>query len=154
MNLRIGDVNVRGLSRASWEACHDLLNPRFDYLFIAETWFANHHIYSRDRRLIASTNPTAKNLQGRQRGGIYLLGSHHARSKVEKVDVTEHSFTFYQGKRSFSGMYFPPTTLDSTTLASASDQVQVVPAPALELLVPDLGPRCNRPGVENKWWGL
>lgn len=118
MNLRIGDVNVRGLSRASWEACHDLLNPRFDYLFIAETWFANHHIYSRDRRLIASTNPTAKNLQGRQRGGIHLLGSHHARSKVEKVDVTEHSLTFYQGKRSFSGVYFPPTTLDSTTLAS------------------------------------
>jgi hypothetical protein len=124
MNLRIGYVNVRGLSRASWEACHDLLSQRFNYLFIAETWFVNHHIYSRDRRFIASTNPTAKNLQGRQRGGIYLLGSHHARSKVEKVDITEHSLTFYRGKHSFSGVYFPPTTLDSVTLASLLDSLK------------------------------
>jgi retron-type reverse transcriptase len=124
MNLRIGYVNVRGLSRASWEACNLLLSHRLDYLFVAETWFVNHQIYSRDRRFIASTNLTAKNLQGRQRGGIYLLGSHHARSKVDRVDVTEHSITFRRGKHSFSGVYFPPTTMDINTLTMLLDSLR------------------------------
>jgi hypothetical protein len=118
MNLRIGYVNVRGLSKPSWEACNVLLNHHFDYLFIAETWFINHDTYSRDRRFIASTQPTVKNLQGRQRGGIYLLGSHHARSRIERVETTEHSITFYRDKHSFSGVYFPPATLDIHDLTS------------------------------------
>src|ERR1700712_6099935 len=109
--MRIGYVNVRGLSRDSWEACPRLLEQSFDCLFIGETWFINHRIYARDRRLIASTSPPVKNLQGRSRGGIYLLGSYSARSKVDKWVVTEHSITFFRGKRSFTGVYFPPTTL-------------------------------------------
>jgi hypothetical protein len=124
MKLRIGYVNVRGLSRASWEACHQLLDTRFDYLFIAETWFVNHKIYVRDRRFIATTIPAAKNLHGRQRGGIYLLGSYQARSKVQKLKVTEHSITFAYGKHSFTGVYFPPTTLDVTTLTSLLQTLQ------------------------------
>jgi len=124
MSLRIGYVNVRGLSRTSWEACNILLNHHFDYLFVAETWFVNHHLYTRDRRFIASTKPTAKNLQGRQRGGIYLLGSHDARSKAERVDITEHSITFRRGKHSFSAVYFPPTSLDVDNLALLLDSLR------------------------------
>jgi hypothetical protein len=124
MNLRIGYVNVQGLSRPSWEACNVLLNHHFDYLFVAETWFVHHRTYSQDRRFIASTQPTAKNLQGRQRGGIYLLGSHHARSTVERVETTEHSITFYRGKLSVSGVYFPPATLNIHDLASLLGSLQ------------------------------
>jgi hypothetical protein len=124
-SLRIGYVNVRGLSRASWEACHELLNHNFDYLFVAETWFVNHQIYSRDRRLIAFTAPSSKKLQGRQRGGIYLLGSHHARSSVDYITTTEYSITFRRDKRVFTGVYFPPTTLEIDNLARLMDQFKL-----------------------------
>src|SRR5271167_1154776 len=124
MSLRIGYVNVRGLSRPSWEACHVLLNDHFDYLFIAETWFVNHNIYSRDRRFIASTKPAAKNLHRRQRGGIYLLGSHNAQSRVSRVNITEHSITFHQDKLSISRVYFPPTTFDVDHLALLLDSLK------------------------------
>lgn len=125
MSLRIGYMNVRGLSRASWEACHRLLDHRLDYLFVAETWFKDHDTYCQDRRFIASTTPPkTKNLQGRQRGGIYLLGSHQARSRVERVQVTEHSIVFRRGKQSFAGIYFPPTSLKIEDLARILDSLR------------------------------
>jgi len=61
---------------------------------VAETWFVNYHVYSHDRRVIASTPLVLKNVNRRQYKGIYLLGSWEARSKVEKVDVTKYSITF------------------------------------------------------------
>lgn len=118
MSLRIGYVNVRGLSTASWEACHRLLSARFDYLFIAETWFVNHRVYAQDRRFIASTTQGTANLQGRPRGGIYLVGSCQARSEVRRFHVTEHSITFTCGRSTISGVYFPPSTLDLNTLSA------------------------------------
>lgn len=125
MSLRIGYVNVRGLSRASWKACDLLLRHRLDYLFVAETWFLDHkEIYSRDRRLIASTKPAEKNLLGRQRGGMYLLGTHQARSMVGKVEITEHSITFHRGRQTVTGVYFPPTTMDINELASVLTSLQ------------------------------
>jgi hypothetical protein len=124
MNLRVGYANVRGLSPAAWEACHQLLNTHFDYLFLAETWFVNHRLYSRDRRFIAASTPAPKNLHGRPRGGIYLLGSCHARSKVGQVQVTEYSITFSYGKQAVTGVYFPPTTLTSTGITSLLDSLK------------------------------
>ena len=123
MNLRVGYVNVRGLSAASWNACCSLLSQEFDYLFVAETWFVNHRVYSQDRRFIASTTPAARNPQGRPRGGIYLLGTHDARSRVETVTITEHSITFSCNKQSFSGVYFPPTTLSVKELQRYLDSL-------------------------------
>jgi hypothetical protein len=124
MKLRIGYVNVRGLSTASWDACHQLLNTWFDFLFIAETWFVNHHSYSRDRRFIASTMPPPKNLRGRPRGGIYLLGSGHVRSQVAQLSVTEHSITVSHGPYTISAVYCPPTTLDARALISLLNELQ------------------------------
>jgi hypothetical protein len=124
MSLRIGYVNVRGLSAASWRACHRLLDHHFDYLFVAETWFKEHDTYSRHRRFIASTTPPPKNLLGRQRGGIYLLGSHHTRSKVKRVQVTEHSIAFRHGKCSVAGVYCPPRTLVIEDLAHLLDSIK------------------------------
>lgn len=124
MNLRIGYVNVRGLSRTSWRACCTLLTTYFDYLFVAETWFVNHQVYSRDRRFIASTPPAPKSANGRQHGGIYLLGSREARSKVEKVDVTEYSITFVRESQPFTGVYYPPAkTLSMRILAALLNSV-------------------------------
>jgi hypothetical protein len=110
-DLRIGYVNVRGLSKASWQACLSLLNSSVDYLFMAETWFVRHEIYLQDRRFIASTKAAPKNLRGRSKGGVYLLGSHHMRSKISHIETTEFSITFHQGQLACTGVYFPPTTL-------------------------------------------
>lgn len=122
MSLRIGYINVQGFGRHKWKACHALLNQSFDYLFVAETWFVEHAAYALDRRLIACTTRPRRNLNGRSRGGIYLLGSHHARSKVDRCEVTEHSITFFRDKRAYTGVYFPPGTLplDQLTLLLAS----------------------------------
>jgi hypothetical protein len=117
-------VNVQGLTPASWRACHRLLQDHFDYLFVAETWFMEHKTYSQDRRFIAATTPGVKNLHGRQGGGIYLLGSHQARSKVERVQVTGHTITFWRGKCSVAGVYFPPKSLEIEDLAHLVDSVK------------------------------
>jgi hypothetical protein len=109
MSLRIGYVNVRGLSSAKWEACNLLLNARFDFLFVAETWFVNHPIWLRDRRVITSTTSPPKNLKERQQGGIYLLGTLQTRGRVSEVTETQHSITFRVGQHIVSGVYFPPS---------------------------------------------
>ena len=118
MNFRVGYVNVQGLSRASWEACCTLLTTHFDYLFVAETWFVNHDFYRQDRRLIASTTPSSGNTHGRRHNGIYLLGSREARSQVERVSSTDYTITFVRNDQSFSGVYFPPRTLEIDSLTT------------------------------------
>lgn len=124
MTFRVGYVNVRGLSTASWKACCALLNTTVDYLFIAETWFVNHPIYEQDRRLIISTPLPDKALQGRRGGGIYLLGTQAAKSEVESVDVTEYSITFTRQKQMITGVYFPPQTLTIGQLQGRLEDVQ------------------------------
>lgn len=109
--LRVGYVNVRGLSLDSWKACCHLLGTRFDYLFIAETWFIHHAQYTQDRRSITSTTPGPRNPKGRPTGGIYLLGTTQARNDVRQVAITEYSITFLDGECRVSGVYFPPTTM-------------------------------------------
>ena len=116
MSLRVGYVNVRGLTRSKWKACHRLLDSHFDFLFIAETWFIEHKEYVRNRRFITSTIQPPVNLHGRQRGGVYLIGSYEARSKVGQYSATEHTITFSLGKIVITGVYFPPTTLDSAAI--------------------------------------
>lgn len=123
MTFRVGYVNVRGLSPASWKACCFLLNTTFDYLFIAETWFVGHGIYSQDRRFIASTPLPDKALQGRRSGRIYLLGTQAAKSQIEDSVVTEHAITFTRQKQTITGVYFPPQTLTVEQLQAALDRV-------------------------------
>jgi hypothetical protein len=121
--IRIGYVNVQGLSKAAWEACHVLLYNNFDYLFVAETWFVGHALYTRDRRFIATTTPAARNTKGRPHGGIYLLGSQDARSRLDRVEVTEHSITLHRGKLSCTGVYLPPSTLTLANLTSLLNSI-------------------------------
>jgi len=123
MSLRVGYVNVCGLSKESWDACHRLLSTHVDLLFIAETWFVNHKLYTRDRRFIASTTAGAAKIHGRPHGGIYLIGSNHARSQVKTFQATEHTLTFEYGRHVISGVYFPPTTLDTQSMSSLLDSL-------------------------------
>jgi hypothetical protein len=111
MSLRIGYVNVRGLSPDKFETCCRLVDTIYDFFFVAETWFVDHHLRKRDRRFIASTCKT-KQIRGRPTGGIYLLGTKHARSVLTaKPMVTTYSITFQTSKLCVSGVYFPPASM-------------------------------------------
>jgi hypothetical protein len=111
MSLRIGYVNVRGLSPDKFEICGRLVDTIYDFLFVAETWFVDHHLRKRDRRFIASTCK-ATQIRGRPTGGIYLLGTKHARSVLTaKPMVTTYSITFQTSKLRVSGVYFPPASM-------------------------------------------
>src|SRR5277367_6806933 len=110
MSLRIGYVNVQGLSPDKFDICCRLLDTIYDYLFVAETWFIDHHARKHDRRFLAST-PRPRHDRGRPSGGIYLLGTKHARSIASNVSITSHSITFTAASLRVSGVYFPPTSM-------------------------------------------
>jgi hypothetical protein len=119
MSMRIGHVNVQGLSLDSWGACCALLGTSLDYLFVTETWFVRHAVHTRDRRLVASTPKPRLNVKGRPHGGIYLLATHDARSRATGIVVTEHTITFTRDRQVISGVYFPPTSLSPSAMEAA-----------------------------------
>ena len=111
MSLRIGYVNVQGLSPDKFQICCRLVDTIYDFLFVAETWFVDHHLRKNDRRFIASTCKS-KHIRGRPTGGIYLFGTKHARSILTaKPVVTLYSITFKTSKLRVSGVYFPPVSM-------------------------------------------
>jgi Reverse transcriptase (RNA-dependent DNA polymerase) len=117
MSLRIGYVNVQGLSPDKFEVCCRLLDTIYDLLFVAETWFVNHRDRKHDRRFLAST-PKPRHDRGRPSGGIYLLGTKHARSGLSNLNITPYSITFTAASLRISGVYFPPTTMTSADVES------------------------------------
>ena len=125
MSLRIGYVNVQGLSLDSWNACCSLLGSMVDYLFVAETWFQEHTKHSKDRRLVISTPKPRANLIGRSRGGIYLLGTYDARSKARNIITTEHTITFTRDDQVISGVYLPPTSLSPFDVQTILSKLQM-----------------------------
>ncbi|KAL8684404.1 MAG: hypothetical protein Q9224_006375, partial [Gallowayella concinna] len=117
MGLRVGYVNVQGLSPRGWEVACGLLNTTFDLLFLAETWFVNHARWSRDRRFIAATLNLKQGQyqKGRYKGGIYLLGTAKARGSIhEEVKVDEHTITVTVRQESITAVYFPPSMTSPT----------------------------------------
>ena len=59
---------------------HNAEKGKFDFLFLAETWFVGHVKYVRDRRFVSSTPLPSPSLQRtRNGGGLYLLASASAR---------------------------------------------------------------------------
>jgi hypothetical protein len=117
MSLRIGYVNVQGLSCDKFDICCRLLDTIYDFLFVAETWFIDHHVRKRDRRFLAST-PKPRHDRGRPSGGIYLLGTKHARSIMSNLNITPHSITFTATSICVSGVYFPPTSMADADVAA------------------------------------
>lgn len=113
--LRVGYVNVRGLSEEKWERACSLLGHAFDFLFLAETWFVERGMDTRDRRLICTSTKPAKPIRGRHTGGIYLIGTAAARAMTSPDPVvSEHSVSVTINGMILSGVYFPPSmTVDT-----------------------------------------
>ncbi|PVH70216.1 hypothetical protein DL98DRAFT_598000 [Cadophora sp. DSE1049] len=117
MSLRVSYVNVQGLSANKFDICYRLLDTIYDFLFVAETWFIDHHVRRHDRRFLAST-PKPRHDRGRPSGGIYLLGTKHTRSIISNVNLTRHSITFTATSIRISGVYFPPTSITDANIAA------------------------------------
>lgn len=126
MGLKLGYVNVRGLTADKWDRLI-LLLADLDFLFIAETWYVAHDFRRRDPRLLASTDPPAMNRlhPGRPKGGIYLLANHEAAGRVapSSIVITPTSITLTIDQRCrVSGVYYPPS-MTEVGLADALSSV-------------------------------
>ena len=109
--MRVGYVNLHGLTADKWKRACELLNTSLDLLFLAETWFVDHKRYIGQRCLLATTpNPAQDNYRlGRSKGGVYLLGTHRARGEIRTFHLTEHSITITLKTLTISGVYWPPS---------------------------------------------
>ena len=85
VRLRVGYLNVQGLTQDKADVLSALVGPDNDYdiLFLAETW----HISLRPNplTLISSPPPSSPNLVGRQHGGLTVLISPNLRALVTGV---------------------------------------------------------------------
>lgn len=112
MSLRVGYVNVQGLSPDKFDVCCRLLDTIYDFLFVAETWFIDHRVRKHDRRFLAFT-PKPQHDRGRPGGGIYLLGTKHARGIMSNLSITPHLISFTATSLRISGVYFPPASMSN-----------------------------------------
>jgi hypothetical protein len=137
MSLRVGYVNVHGLgSRQKWDLCTKMLGSTFDIMFLAETWFIQHSTYIQERPWIASTTLGPLNLLGRQAGGIYLVGTATAKSRVQGIQVSQYSITCLIDGHTITGVYYPPQTL-----TTADMQVQLQNIRRSTVVVGDINTR-------------
>ena len=140
--LRVGYINIEGLTDQKWQLCRGLLAGEavFDLLFVAETWWmAGWHAYETDPCWIAcSSHPSSINPKplkpGRKHGGIFLLGTPRAKRLVLSGGAIQKSEYYVSvspapGLR-VSGVYWPPSLADdaiqaelATAALSASDLV-------------------------------
>ncbi len=108
--LRIGYLNVQGLSETKWRQACILLETTFDLLFLAETWFVTHGINTRDPRIVCTSTKPAKPPNTRLSGSIVLLGTANAQGMVESEPaVTKDSVSVNINGMRISAVYFPPS---------------------------------------------
>lgn len=109
-SLRIGYVNIRGLTGAKWQWACGALEKSFDLLFLGETWFVDRVVDRRDRRIVACSTEMPKGERPRGQGGVYLLATARARGRLRKrAEVGENRVTVELEGRRISGVYLPPS---------------------------------------------
>ena len=93
-----------------------LLNDRLDYLVVGEHWFTEQARYLRDRRVVASTKDTrAVDALTRGQGGIYLMATREAQTRITEVTVGDSFIKFCVDRTiTVSGVYLPPRMDDET----------------------------------------
>ena len=110
--LRVGYLNVQGLTLGVWTIVQGLLQHQFDFIFLTETWYIDHLKYQQDRQVIASTErpPRKEHPRGRAKGGIYLVANHAARGRIQGTPVVQdHAITFTTEGYTISGIYLAPS---------------------------------------------
>ena len=115
MGVRVGYVNVQGLSAQNWESIRALLNTSFDLLFLAETWYIDHRLRQHDRQFVAATPQPSRTAgfeyrPGRPKGGLYLCATTTTQGRiVNTIRVRDYSITVRIDGWTITGVYFPPS---------------------------------------------
>ena len=138
--LRIGYVNVRGLSLSTWDAVQRLLDNTFDLLFLAETWFVQEQYHQRHRSWVGSTlAPVETPRIGRPSGGMAVIATASARSQMTDWSSTQYIITVKILDQTISAIYFPPS-MTVTEMETCLRQVRTV-----DMVIGDWNTRFTHP---------
>lgn len=113
-SLRIGYYNVTGLTSLKLHTITTTILPSFDLLFLAETWFMQHHHPPHPLHVASSNQPPAP-VNGRYHGGITLLASPTILRQITNISTTRHSITTTIHTQTITAVYLPPSLPDSDT---------------------------------------
>ena len=114
--IKIGYVNVRGLSGPKWNAAVDWIKTRkHDILFIAETWFALEHIYRPHPYFIFTTpTPPMNPNSSRRTAGILCLAHPDLHARISHYHApSPYAISISYLSHKISAVYFPPSLPDT-----------------------------------------
>ena len=74
-SLRVGYLNVRGLTRRKWATLQPMIGSRWDLLFVGEHWFVDRSWFLEEPEAICSTvlRPHRRSRVGHHPGGVALF---------------------------------------------------------------------------------
>jgi len=109
--IKIGYLNIAGLTQAKHQACISLIDGGlFDILFLAETWFVRslpymQHPYS----FVQSKYINASKTGLRSTNGILIMVSDAARNFITSWTVSQYSILLKVDQHSLLAVYLPPS---------------------------------------------
>jgi hypothetical protein len=111
MMVKVGYLNIRGLTQAKHSACVSLIDSGlFDILFLSEHWFVRSFDYMRhpysflESKYIPSTNT-----MGRSQNGILMLVSPRVRNYITSFHSFEYGIYLKVDSLSLLAVYLPPS---------------------------------------------
>lgn len=115
MMYKIGYINTNSLPDRKFAQAVSLLDKSFDFLFLSEHWYQNHHSRLAHPSVLASTEyyTTTKLQQHRSRpcGGIYILAMRELHHAIVHISTTTHSITVQLANLRFAAVYYPPKSI-------------------------------------------
>src|ERR1035438_949745 len=107
LSLRIGYINVQGLTNDKWKILVKLIHHSFDILFIAETWHITPSHYSSHPFYVCSTSQARVYVNSRQHGGLLCLCSLSIQPHISTYSPSPYTIHVFLGKLCMAAFYLP-----------------------------------------------
>ena len=107
--LRIGYINVQGLTNDKWVLLTKFVDTAFDILFLAETWHITPSHYNSHPFFVCSTPQARVYINSRQHGGLLCLCSLSLRSHISCYTPSPYTIHLFLGKLRLAAFYLPPS---------------------------------------------
>lgn len=147
-SLRIGYFNTQGFNLHNLNVVENMLNTNFDFIFIAETWFANAHVAVRKKNIFIAESKeetTVKPGATRKQKGMLLLGTKRARNMIIGYPTASiHQITFKTKAGQITGVYCPPS-MDIAQIESILEETW-----ASDILIGDINTRYDGIGPRKR----